>query len=250
LKWTDDTYYRAFDHNYRVAYEHGAAYMGEGSPSQVAALDRLKTLLSKTGLPPKGTRLLDLGCGDGTNSLFLRSLGYDYVGVDISEAEIERGKSRARDADVALDLRVGSALDLAEFRDREFDIVLDSYCFHIFVIDRHRDQYFENVRRVLTDGGWHVLLAQRDDSAYEGPIDSFEEFGALPGMDVSPVPHQRLIEGEWVSVPGTEVYLLGRPRSHVGYARELGAAGFEITFSTTWENDRKSAFVSMKRPSG
>jgi ubiquinone/menaquinone biosynthesis C-methylase UbiE len=241
MNWTDDTYYNAFDHNYRVAYEEGSRFLGEGS-SQENAFQRLEALLQDTQVPAHGTKLLDLGCGDGTNSLFLSGLGYEYTGIDVSPTAVETACRRAREAKAAADIRVGNAMDLSAFKSGEFRIVLDSYCFQMLVIDEHRAAYFEKVKRVLADDGFFILLAQRDDSAYEGAITSFDEFCALSGTDPGGVPHQKCIDGQWTDVEDKKVFLLGRPRSRAGYKKELTNAGFEIIYQTEWENSGKIGF--------
>ena len=244
MMWTDDTYYTAFDYNYRVAYEEGDAYLGEGS-SQEKAFQRLEALLQHTQVPAHGTTLLDLGCGDGTTSLFLSGLGYDYAGIDISPTAVKTALKRANDADIAADIRVGNAMDLSMFKSGEFRIVLDSYCLHMLVIDAHRAAYLDSVNRVLADDGYFPLLAQQDKSAYEGAITSFDEFCSRSGTDPGGVPHQKCIAGQWTEVEDKKVFPLGRPRSLAGYQNELTTAGFTIIHQTTWENSGKMAFAGF-----
>ena len=164
MKFDSHSYFKAFDHNYRVAYEEGCTYLGEGT-SQEKAFQRLRKLLQKTVLSPQGTKLLDLGCGDGTNGLFLTGLGYHYIGVDIPETAIERARQRAAAAGLEIEFCVGNILDLKEFQTGEFPIVLDSYCFHLLVLDTHRATYFHNVKRIVQEDGCLILLAQRDETA-------------------------------------------------------------------------------------
>ena len=44
---------------------------------------------------PRGSRVLDLGCGTGEDALFLASLGVDVHGVDVSPAMIEKARQKA-----------------------------------------------------------------------------------------------------------------------------------------------------------
>ena len=250
MNFTDDTYYHAYDHNYREAYRNGAAYMDEGSKTVDEWLTRLQELLQKTEFPCTHTRLLDVGCGDGTISLFLSGLGYDYTGVDISKAAVETARRRAREANRDVDVRLGNAMELDEFKDGEFSIVLDSYCFHMLVIDAHRAAYLESVKRVLSDTGKFVLLALLDDpGAIDKPVSSFSEWqDTLPESAHSSVPYQKCIEGEWRTIEGTRIYLLGRSQSMDGYTKEITSAGFDIEYSVTWEDQRKTAFICGKSP--
>jgi len=72
-------------------------------------------------LPPRA-RVLDLGCGEGRNSLFLASLGHAVVAIDRSAAGIAKLRAIAERSGAQLDARVGdiAAFELVE----DFDCVL------------------------------------------------------------------------------------------------------------------------------
>lgn len=67
---------------------------------------------------PKGTRVLDVGCGTGSTIMQALEMGYDAVGIDLSETAVNRAKERisARGHDAILlsgnifdtDLEIGS----------------------------------------------------------------------------------------------------------------------------------------------
>ncbi len=247
-RFDDNSYLTAYDHYYRAAYAEGVAYLDEGA-SPKRELKRLASLLERTSLLAPGTRLLDLGCGDGTKGIFLAGLGCRYLGVDLSEAAVKRARERAGQAGVVAEFRVGNVLDLSEFGRGEFPLVLDAYCFHMLVLDAHRRRYFEQVRRVLADDGCLVLLGHRDEAADEGPINSFGEFlerlGVGPSWDGAPLP--KCVDGEWVEVPGKRIYLMARAQSLKGYRREFSAAGLRVEHQRVFGRDRdKAAFVLRK----
>jgi len=71
-------------------------------------------------------KILDIGAGTGFLSLILAEMGYDVVGVDISEEMLERAKKKA--ADQGLKPKVEFKLDDAEalsFRSESFDAVVN-----------------------------------------------------------------------------------------------------------------------------
>ena len=246
MKFDDRSYLKAYDHNYRVAYEEGLTYLGEGA-SQKKDRQRLKGLLRRIPHSPRKTKILDLGCGDGTIGLYLTRLGYDYLGIDISEAGIERARQRAAENDVGARFEVENVLDLHNFQTNGFPIVIDCYCFHMFVLDAHRSAYFENVRRVLRDDGYFILFGQRDEAAYEGPVTSFDEFCRLTGTSTSGIPFQKYQEGQWRNVKGKRVFLLGRARSLKGYKEELTKAEFNIEYRATYGRNRRNAGFILKK---
>lgn len=76
----------------------------------------------------KGSRVLDLGCGDGTTALPAAKLGADVLGVDIARNLVEAGNRRAQEHGLAnLHFQEGDASDLAGLRDKSFDFVVSIF---------------------------------------------------------------------------------------------------------------------------
>ena len=71
-----------------------------------------------------GIRVLDVGCGGGLVSEPLACLGADVVGVDATSRNIEIAKRHARQTDVEINYRHGTA-DSAVLADELFDVVLN-----------------------------------------------------------------------------------------------------------------------------
>jgi len=72
-----------------------------------------------------GTRALDFGCGTGRSTRFLRKLGFNVTGVDISEDMLRI----ARAADPSGDYRLVLGDNLNEFAVGAFDLVLSAFTF-------------------------------------------------------------------------------------------------------------------------
>lgn len=102
-----------------------------------------------------GCMALDFGCGAGRSSRFLRGLGYDVVGVDISAAMLE--EARARDPDGRYRLLAGD--DLTGFADGSFDLVLCAYPFDNIPGVERRVGLLTALRKLLRPDGRLVLLA-------------------------------------------------------------------------------------------
>ena len=100
---------------------------------------------------PQSGRTLELGCGAGDLSLFLAEAGYDVHGVDIAPTAIDWAREKAVERGLQASFQVGSVLDLADFRDGTFDLVLDGYCFHC-IIGPDRAQFLASAWRVLKPG--------------------------------------------------------------------------------------------------
>ncbi len=70
-------------------------------------------------------KALDLGCGDGTNTLMLARHGWSATGLDISEEALERARAAAEEA--GLEVRFIRADMLDWEPDQHYDLVISTY---------------------------------------------------------------------------------------------------------------------------
>ncbi len=94
-----------------------------------------------------GSRVLEVGCGQGANLWALQSFDLDPWGVDIAEEAVRRSAG----APWASQVKVGSVIEL-EFPSESFEAVCDIQCFQHLPQDELTLAYREAVR-VLKRGG-------------------------------------------------------------------------------------------------
>ncbi|WP_027955758.1 class I SAM-dependent methyltransferase [Halobacillus kuroshimensis] len=100
---------------------------------------------------PKG-HVLDLGCGQGRDSLCLGRLGYTVTGVDISTVGLEQMNHSARDEQLAVEGVAGNLYAYPVSRDH--DIVLLDSILHFYKRDREKEtKLIQRVASELRDGG-------------------------------------------------------------------------------------------------
>lgn len=76
------------------------AHYAEGNlPWDTGVPDRHLVNVVEGGVLPRG-RVLEVGCGTGTNGVWLASEGFTVFGVDVSPLAIERAHRRRADAGV------------------------------------------------------------------------------------------------------------------------------------------------------
>jgi len=105
--------------NYRLAYRLGF-HPWEDAADQPGFVDTLSRLLAEeeTGRQPPFGRALDIGTGSGVWAVWLARRGWQVTGVDIVEKPLQRGRERAAQAGVNVQLG-------AEYR-----LILDTGTFH------------------------------------------------------------------------------------------------------------------------
>ncbi len=155
---------------------------------------------------PRTGRLLEMGCGAGDMTLGMASLGYTVSGVDISPTAVEWAQDKARERGLSADFRVGSVLDLADYADGSFDIVLDGHCLHC-IIGADRASFLASAKRVLNPGGvLHINTMCGDHSAIRFPeqFDPESRYQIWNGVAVRYTGHAEDIVAE-VQAEGFEV---------------------------------------------
>jgi SAM-dependent methyltransferase len=117
---------------------------------------------------PEGGAVLDIGCGAGSNVLFLAEHGYRSHGVDLSPGAVAATRARAAEARLTVDVQEGDALALS-FPDGSLDGLVDNGCFHTLPLAR-REDYAAEVHRVLRPEGCFVLSwVAREHTGVMGP---------------------------------------------------------------------------------
>ena len=131
-------------------YRDGNLPWDTGRPSS-----ELQRILARIPIQP--CRALELGCGTGTNSVWLAQQGFDVTGIDLAPLAVERAEERARAAGVTAHFVVGDVLHLPDLGGL-FAFFFDRGCYHAVRRDAP-DQYAPAVARQLVSGGRGLLLA-------------------------------------------------------------------------------------------
>ncbi|MBV9123202.1 MAG: class I SAM-dependent methyltransferase, partial [Planctomycetes bacterium] len=106
-------------------------------------------------VPP--CRALELGCGTGTNSVYLAQQGFEVTGLDIAPQALERARSRARAAGVSVRFLEADVLAPPELGE-PFAFFFDRGCYHVVRREKPHD-YAPAVARLLAVGALGLVLA-------------------------------------------------------------------------------------------
>ena len=137
-----------------------------------------------------GGRALDVGCGTGTNAIWLARQGFDTLGVDVAPTAIDRAAAKQRAAGVACRFAVSDFLAAAP-PGGPFDLVFDRGCFHVFDAAADRDRFAARVAEVLgPDGLWLSLIGSTEGP----PRDEGPPRRSLRDVAAAIEPHLRVVE--------------------------------------------------------
>ena len=137
---------------YERAYGRGKTPWDTGIPPP----ELVEVIEGPNALEPG--RALDLGCGTGTNVLYLAQQGWTTVGVDFSTHAIESARRKADWVSGAMFVE-GDVTRLSELGvDGPFDLLLDIGCFH-GVVPSRRDAYVREAARVARPSSLMMIFA-------------------------------------------------------------------------------------------
>ncbi len=98
-------------------------------------------------------RILDVGCGTGRHSIELAKRGYTVTGVDLSESQLHRAKTKATEQKVDVDFRKADARSLPFNEEYDLVIMLCEGAFPLMETDDMNFEILKNTYKALRGGG-------------------------------------------------------------------------------------------------
>ncbi|MBZ0205327.1 MAG: class I SAM-dependent methyltransferase [Flavobacteriales bacterium] len=116
-------------------------------------------------------RVLEVGCGTGTNAIWLASQGFTVLGIDVAPLAIEKARKKATAVGVDCRFEVMDLLKDHGIPGGPYDFVFDRGCFHIFDSAEERTRFAQRVEAQLKPGGqWLSLIGSTEGPEREsGP---------------------------------------------------------------------------------
>ncbi len=87
----------------------------------------LQRVIGELGMDP--CRLLEIGCGTGTNAIWLAQQGFDVVAIDWSAVAISQAWEKSQNANVKVRFEVADVLNLP-YLGEPFEMFFDRGCYH------------------------------------------------------------------------------------------------------------------------
>lgn len=141
-------------------------YQSKLTPWDVNRPDsHLIEIVKNTPLTP--CRALELGCGTGTNAIWLAREGFTVTAVDISETALDQARKKDG-ADACTFVHADFLTDPLPGTD--FGFVFDLGFMHVFMNPDQRDVLASRVAQCLTDGGYWLDISISKDGPHIIPI--------------------------------------------------------------------------------
>jgi len=134
---------------------------------------RVNQVLAEVAGDLRPGRALDLGCGEGGDSLWLAGQGWEVTGVDISTTAIDRAGAAAVAAGIPAERLHLVAADLGSWQpETEFDLV--SACFLQSPVTLDRSQILRGAAGHIATGGHLLVVSHAAPPPWAGGLSGHE----------------------------------------------------------------------------
>jgi len=107
-------------------------------------------------------RALEVGCGTGTNSIYMAARGLSVTALDVADTAIAMARDKAHQAGVAVHFATTDFLT-EPVSGAPFAFAYDRGCFHTQHTPEDRARFAGRLARLMDEGGvWHSLLGSTD----------------------------------------------------------------------------------------
>jgi ubiquinone/menaquinone biosynthesis C-methylase UbiE len=128
-------------------------------------------------------RVLEIGCGIGTDAFMLASYCKEYIGIDLTENAIQIVNERFKLYNLNGQFYSLNAEDLSIFEDNSIDMV---YSFGVIHHTENPDKIVKEVNRVLKPGGIFKLMLYAKNSWKKIMIDEgLDQYEAQPNTPIA-----------------------------------------------------------------
>ena len=162
-------YYKAYDERYKMFHSaKGEAWAGDLPSTE------LKEILLKHGATKKSS-ILEIGCGEGQNAIYLLDQGFNVKASDVSAEAVNWCKNANKKYEnnfFVLDILNNNLTE-------KFDFILCVSTLHMLVLDEHRKAFFDFIKSHLTDNGIAIITTMGDGIEERNNTDITKSFDLI-----------------------------------------------------------------------
>src|SRR5574344_3141630 len=148
----EDNYYKAYDKRYKQVYDNKMLWSAkEYTPDVINAIKDLQLT--------KDDKILDLGCGEGRDAIYLLSNNYDVTAVDYSKNVINKCNELSNNKYINCFKQFDLITDKLE---NSFDFIYSVAVLHMFVLEKHRNKFFKFLYDHLNTNGKALICILGD----------------------------------------------------------------------------------------
>ena len=134
-----NNYYKAYEKRYKQVYEKNMMWSSNSFTPEV--MDIIKEFNIS-----KKAKILDLGCGEGRDAIYLLKENYNVLAIDYSQTVINKCNEITNNKFTKL----FKQFDILEDKlNEKFDFIYSIAVLHMFVLEEHRNKYLNFIKTHL-----------------------------------------------------------------------------------------------------
>jgi len=155
MEQTMKKYYEAYDLRYKRIHEDGLIWFkNEPTPELLDWISYHKISLEEA--------ILEVGCGEGRDVLYLANSGYTVAGSDISEEAINMCKIKLEEIDLKIELKTEDFVEMSNDDLPTYNWIYSVGTLHMLVDDEDRRRFLANLFSRLNKNGRLLLVSKGD----------------------------------------------------------------------------------------
>lgn len=201
-------YYEAYDLRYKRIHQDGLLWFKN------APTPELLDWISVQNVPLEDA-ILEVGCGEGRDALYLASIGYKVAGTDVSEEAINICKFKSDETQLKIEWIREDFIEMPNTDLPSYNWIYSIGTLHMLIDEEDRRQFLANVYSRLNING-KLLLVSKGDGITSFKTKKEEAFDLVDRF--------HYLDDKKYSLEATSFCR----KTWEGHLKELEAAGFKI----------------------
>ncbi|KPV62133.1 MAG: hypothetical protein AOA65_2025 [Candidatus Bathyarchaeota archaeon BA1] len=205
----------AYELRYVKVYQAGARFWADPMPTE-----ELVEFVREMNFP-KGINVIEFGCGEGRDAIFLAKQGFNVTAIDVAPSAINRAREWAAQESVEVNFEAGDVVDLKHIPSSTYDLAVNVGCLQMIIDEEARSRHLAEALRVLKPCGLYFSCNIGGDNPVK--LEELYEAKPKPG-DLIPRKIKVNEEEKEITLP----IIAAWPKSGEQYKEEFKAAGYNI----------------------
>ncbi len=156
-------YYKAYEKRYKQVYENDYLWSSK-NPSP----DVIETILNNK--ISNKEKILEIGCGEGRDAIFLLNKNYNVMAIDYSDTAIKKCKELSN---YKYNNRFKQLDIIEDTLNQKYDFIYSIAVIHMFVMEEHRNKFYKFIYDHLKPNGIALIASMGDgEKMYETDINN------------------------------------------------------------------------------
>lgn len=148
----ENNYYKAYEKRYKQVYNNNYLWTSRKNTDEVIDTIKSENIYNDA-------KILEIGCGEGRDAIFLLENNYNVLAIDYSNTVIEKCNELSNYKYINNFKQFDIINDLLE---EKFDFIYSIAVIHMFVNKKHREKFYNFINNHLNKDGVSLIISMGD----------------------------------------------------------------------------------------